>query len=166
MYTDEHGIGRHRTVRLRPKGFFQQHNVDGEWERGLGDIETVPYGLPRLIRADPRDPTFMTEGEKDCESLWFVGLNATTYTNGVWKAHYNQWIVGRHVVIVEDNDDAGRARTRRLLRHLKDVAETVRIVSFPDLPVGGDVSDWLAGGGTAEQLLTPVGNPYIGAIRA
>src|SRR5262249_5774669 len=30
---------------------------------------------------------------------------------------------------------------------------SIKVVNLPDLPVKGDVSDWIAAGGTAEQLL-------------
>jgi len=162
VYTDQYSVPRHRTVRFRdPKSFRQQRYVIGEWRWGLGDIETVLYGLPRLFGLRTDEPVFLAEGERDCESLWDVWLVATTQPNGSWKQHYNQWLAGRPVVIVEDNDDAGRMRTRRLQRQLNNVAASVRIISFPDLPEGGDVSDWLAGGGTAGELLEPVAAPYM-----
>src|SRR5438094_5049814 len=37
-------------------------------------------------------------------------------------------------------------------RNLAGVARTVRIVDLPDLPEKGDVSDWIAAGGTREAL--------------
>ena len=37
---------------------------------------------------------------------------------------------------------------------LHGVAKSVRVVDLPDLPAKGDVTDWLAGGGTKEALLT------------
>ena len=55
--------------------------------------------------------------------------------------------------ILEDNDDDGRRHSREVARNLQHIVGELRIVSFPELPPKGDVSDWLDIGGTKEQLL-------------
>jgi Protein of unknown function (DUF3631) len=60
---------------------------------------------------------------------------------------------GRAVVILPDNDEPGRKHVAKAARHLAGIAAEMRILALPDLPPKGDVSDWLAAGGTREQLL-------------
>ncbi|WP_428558888.1 MAG: hypothetical protein ACP59X_12865 [Solidesulfovibrio sp. DCME] len=58
--------------------------------------------------------------------------------------------------ILPDNDDPGRKHARDVARQLHDLAEVVKIIELPGLPPKGDVSDWLAAGGTRESLLEMV----------
>jgi RecA-family ATPase len=44
---------------------------------------------------------------------------------------------------LQDNDDAGEKKALAAAQALHGVAKTIRIVLLPDLPAGGDVSDWL-----------------------
>ena len=59
-----------------------------------------------------------------------------------------------HVVVSEDNDSSGRAHVAECGRALRSLGvQDVRAVTFRDLPVHADVSDWLDQGHTAEQLI-------------
>jgi hypothetical protein len=51
--------------------------------------------------------------------------------------------VGRDVLILEDNDKAGRDKALKAATALHGIAKSIRIVSFTDLPPKGDVSDWI-----------------------
>src|SRR5262249_50792318 len=48
---------------------------------------------------------------------------------------------------------AGRAHVRKVAQHLYEIVKEVRILRLPGLPEHGDVTDWLAAGHTAEELL-------------
>ena len=50
---------------------------------------------------------------------------------------------------IPDDDEPGRQHANAVVQSLQGVAASVRVVS---LPTGKGVSDWIAGGGTAEQL--------------
>jgi hypothetical protein len=50
--------------------------------------------------------------------------------------------------VLEDNDAAGRKRSGKVIAALRNTVSTIAVVSFPELPEGGDVSDWLELGGT------------------
>ena len=50
--------------------------------------------------------------------------------------------------ILEDNDDAGREHTRKILAVLTGAVPNIAVVQFPELPEKGDVSDWLEAGET------------------
>jgi hypothetical protein len=52
-----------------------------------------------------------------------------------------------------DNDDAGRDHAQDVATKLWGIASSIRIVELAGLPPKGDVSNWLASGGTAEELL-------------
>jgi hypothetical protein len=57
------------------------------------------------------------------------------------------------VVILPDYDDAGLAHAYAVARALLGVVAGAVIVLLPGLPPKGDVSDWLAAGGTKKRLL-------------
>lgn len=59
----------------------------------------------------------------------------------------------REVIILLDNDDAGRTHADNLARALNGAAASVRICRLPDLPEAGDVSDFLAENGEEKSLL-------------
>jgi putative DNA primase/helicase len=82
-------------------------------------------------------------------------LVATCNAGGAnkWPEALNPHFRGRTVFILPDNDDAGRSHAQRIAAALHGIAADVRIVAVPDLPPGGDVSDWLDGGGDAATLL-------------
>ena len=116
----------------------------------------IPYRLPELIAAAPTTPVFICEGEKDADSVASLGLVATTNSEGAgkWTTDLNKWFTGKQTVyILEDNDDAGRSHAAKVAAALHGIVPEIRVVSFPELPEHGDVSDWLEMGGTKVQLL-------------
>jgi putative DNA primase/helicase len=64
----------------------------------------------------------------------------------------NQFFRDLCPIIICDNDDAGRDHARTIAANLASVAARVRILELPGVPPKGDVSDWLAAGGTREEL--------------
>lgn len=156
VYRDAEGRPLHRTVRYRdPKAFLQQRYERGRWVSGVaGHVQRVLYRLPELLAADPREPVFFTEGEKDADRLAAAGLVAMTSACGskCWEPHYAQWLRGRRIVILEDNDDEGRRRSQRLAGALSGVAAEVQVIAFSHMPEKADISDWLDAGGTVAEL--------------
>ena len=55
--------------------------------------------------------------------------------------------------MLPDNDEAGRNHAQQVAQSLHGIAESVRVVELPGLPPKGDVSDWIAAGGTKEELM-------------
>lgn len=55
-------------------------------------------------------------------------------------------------MILPDNDPAGAAHGQAVAGALHGTAASVKVLRLPDLPPKGDVSDWLAADGTAEEL--------------
>jgi hypothetical protein len=60
------------------------------------------------------------------------------------------------VVILPDNDEPGRKHAQQVAATLQGIAASVKIVDLPDLPPKGDVSNWIAAGGTAKKLFSLV----------
>src|SRR5262245_59150186 len=142
-YADEKGEPLYEVVRLEPKDFRQRRlDSNGKWQWGLSDVRRVPYRLPELLQY-PDATVFVCEGEKDATRVAALGLCATTVASGKWTDDCIAVLRGRDVVIFEDNDEPGRKKAHDLAQALHGVAATIRIIRFPDLPEGGDVSDWL-----------------------
>jgi putative DNA primase/helicase len=56
------------------------------------------------------------------------------------------------VVILPDNDDPGRDHAAHIAASCSAAGLTVKVVTLPDLPAAGDVSDWLDAGHTKGEL--------------
>jgi RecA-family ATPase len=129
-----------------PKPFRQYRPQPGAGPiyQGVFDgVDRIPYRLPELL-GSPHATIFVTEGEKDADNVAELGLCATTVAGGVWTETCAAPLAGRDIVILEDNDETGRKKALTAATALHDVFATVRIVSFTDLPLKGDVSDWIA----------------------
>lgn len=155
-YEDEHGHLLFEVVRYEPKGFRQRRpDGNGKWNWSVKGVRQVPFHLPQLLAADSAQVIFIVEGEKDVLALEAVGLVATCNAGGAgkWTADLSEHLVSRRVVILPDNDDPGRQHAEKVRAELIRVAAEVRVLYLPNLPPKGDVSDWLACGGTGDGLL-------------
>jgi putative DNA primase/helicase len=142
-------------VKLAPKRFFQRrpNGAEDSFINNMVGVEPLPYRLPELIKN--RDSTvFVCEGEKDADNVADLGLVATCNHGGAgkWRPEISRWFVGRDVVILPDNDEAGHKHALDVAQKLERVASRVRILELPGLKHKGDVSDWRAAGGTRAQL--------------
>jgi hypothetical protein len=117
----------------------------------------VLYRLPEVIEAVGKGyPIFIVEGEKDVETLRNLDLPATTNPGGAgkWRDEYTEALKGASlVVILPDNDDSGRDHAQDVAERVFDVVEQVIIVELPGLAEKEDVSDWVAQGGTLDDLI-------------
>ncbi|MDK3021721.1 VapE family protein [Cupriavidus taiwanensis] len=158
-YYDADGVLLFQVCRLDPKDFRQRRpDGNGGWSWSVKGVQPVPYRLPQLL-ARPDDPVFIAEGEKDCDALTALGLVATCNAGGAnkWPDALTQYFAGRHVVVLPDNDESGREHVQLVTRKLSGVAASVRVLDlaphWPAMPYKGDVSDWLAAGHDAAELL-------------
>jgi DNA primase len=171
-YTDELDQVLFQTVRYaEPKKTFRQRRPDpnrpGDWIWGTEGVRLVPFKLPDLIEAIAYQHTvYVLEGEKDVLTAMALGLAATTNPMGAgkWRAAYNEHFHGADIVVVPDNDKdpkKGRAHADNVARHLRKVAERVRILTLPG--EAKDLTEWVEAGGTCEQLqaLTNAAPEYI-----
>lgn len=88
---------------------------------------------------------YWPEGEKDCDTLGTFSLPAFTFggTGDGLPEGISQYLEGRHVVILADNDVSGRKHAIKKAQLASGIAARVKVVRFPELPRGGDVSDFL-----------------------
>jgi hypothetical protein len=162
-YHDENGKHIFDNVRYKPKDFRYRRPVgNGRYVWNLDGIQLVLYHLPILLAAPPDQPVWIVEGEKDVENLSAAGRLATCNPMGAgkWRDHYSDALAGRHCLIIPDNDPPdrqfpqgkGRWHAQQVAQSLSGRAVSVKIVELPGLPEKGDVSDFLASGGTVDQL--------------
>src|SRR5690242_702831 len=168
-YRDAHGVPRFRVARFWsgkepppglenvPKCMPQRPDGAGDWIDGLdGKPYAGLYRLPELLAADPRRPVFIPEGEKCADALAALGAVVTCNAGGAskgkgkWREEYNARFRDRHVVILADADENGRAHAQGILENLTSVAKSVRLLELEGVP---DVADWLANGHTLLELL-------------
>lgn len=181
LYRDEDGTPLRRKVRWepgldgRPKSFTWEKPGQGEtWTTCKGDGNPeVLYHSEELPAARKAGATvWVVEGEKDADAATALGFVAVTNPEGGgnaegktkrkskskprWKPEYSQQLRGLPVVVLPDNDDVGRRHAHEVATALRGVASAVSVVELPDLPSGGDVSDWLEAQrrqGAAEEVI-------------
>jgi hypothetical protein len=139
---------------------------DGDWRKARDDtpadavkrmfseVRRVLYRLPELAAADPAAWVFVVEGEKDANNVAALGLAATTCPGGAtkWnKLASDSVLHGRKVAILPDKDAAGREHARQVAAALKGKAADLKVLELPG--DGKDASDWIAAGGTGQELL-------------
>jgi hypothetical protein len=167
-YTDAAGNLLHQSVRYEPKGFSQRRpDGSGGWEWNLKGIEPVLYRLPEVLEACLKGETiYVFEGEKDVDrAREELGITATTCAMGAqkWRESYTHTLVGANVILVPDNDEAGRKHVLKVAQDLRPVAASVRILELPGLHEKDDFTDWINAGGTREEFerLSSLSQPYI-----
>ncbi len=180
-YVDEGGELLFQVVRFaEPKDFRQRHrDKSGDWAWNVKGIRRVPFMLPELNEALADDRlVFVTEGEKDALNLRALGVPATCNAMGAgaWHPDLNSIFTNADVVVIADNDpqavdkngklrfhkDTGRPvlpgqdHANHVCKELSGVARRVRYLdlkeAWPGCPLKGDISDWIAAGGTPDQL--------------
>jgi hypothetical protein len=146
-----------------PKGFLQRRpdpDRPGGWLYNLDGVGRILYKLPELRTANLDEPVFIVEGEKDVDRLIADGLVATCNPMGAgkWRDDYSRELADRDVIVIPDNDEAGRAHAEDVARSVAPHAHSVKVLKLPGLPAKGDASDYFDAGGTAEGLLRLAGD--------
>jgi RecA-family ATPase len=149
-YTDESGKLLYQVCRYKPKDFRQRRPNGKGWIWSVGKRRVV-YRWPELLQF-PDATIFVTEGEKDADSVAALGLCATTVAAGKWTEECILALRRRDVIILQDNDDAGRDKALKAAHLLNYLVKDLRVVLLPGLPEHGDVSDWLDMGHTKDEL--------------
>jgi hypothetical protein len=156
-YTFEDGTYAFSVLRFEEEGrekTFRQWHYDFQaekWIENVQGVRLVPFNLPEVLTAKT---VFIVEGEKDVLRLKDLGLVATCNPmgSGKWRDEYGQFLKGKKVIIIPDNDKPGRDHAEDVRIKIKPFVDSVRLVELPGLPQKGDVSDWLDAGGTIDQL--------------
>lgn len=160
IYTDAKGEPLYKAVKTIENGrkSFSQARWDGkQWDFSTGcmdNVQRVLFDLPAILK-NLDSFVLLVEGEKDVRTAQRLGFVATTAPQGAQKADkVRDWspLAGREVVIIEDNDEAGRKHTEQLLGLLDGIAAKVVVLRLDDLPEHGDLTDWVEMGGDAHKL--------------
>jgi uncharacterized protein DUF3987 len=138
-------------------GTYQRSTFGGDWYRlngaapklgcetaELSSVTPVPYRLPELLQSGDAS-VLIAGGEKDVDNLRALGFTATCNHGGEgkWWPELTPYFKGRQVFILCDNDAAGENHQATVGAVLEGTASEIRAMRFPELPQGGDVSDWI-----------------------
>lgn len=127
----------------------------GDGWRPLVGMPT-PRPLYRLPSIKAAERVVVCEGEKASDAAVSLGYVATTSPHGCNSEKQADWepLAGKQVVILPDADDVGRKYAEQVAGIVTTLtpAASVRIVDLPDLADGEDLVEWIAAGGTREQL--------------
>jgi hypothetical protein len=166
-YTDERGGVLFVKERGEPKTFRVYRPLTGG-RRQYKDVfgggkppRRVLYRLPAVVQAIAEGrPVYLVEGEKDVHSAERAGGIATCNYEGAatadqrpkWRPEYGDMLKGAHVVIVADNDGAGRAHAAAAYADLRRKAASVRLVRGLVDREKADLTDHLAAGHSLDDL--------------
>lgn len=144
IYQDEQGKDCYKKVRYQPKSFSIKVKQKGRWTSGkFKEIDHYLYRLPAILN-NPDTPILLVESEKSVERLEQEGYLATTSGGAQsWEPHFKEWLKGRTVYIIPDNDKAGRGFAHEVTQDLLGVAEVVYIVELPYKKPKDDIVDFL-----------------------
>lgn len=128
-YLNKEGEYYLRVIRTSGKTkFIIQHYENGEWKKGLGNKQKIPYNLPNLIEVKEREPKviFITSGEKDADTInssdsEYIATTAMTSSPKKWEYDFNKYISkNTKVIILQDDSEYGEEfalKTKETLRY-------------------------------------------------
>lgn len=131
--------------RLEPKSM--------SWRKGYGTARLFPTGA--LIKRE----IVLCEGEFDALALQSQGINGITNTAGArnWYSDWNKYFKDKCVTICYDSDSAGIEGAGIVARNIAPIAESVRIIRFPEEVTQGrkkvDITDYIKMGKDIKSLL-------------
>jgi putative DNA primase/helicase len=112
------------------------------------------YSLPDLLQANC---IFICEGEKAADAVRSLALVGTTSAHGCESASKTDWtpLAGKEVVVLPDNDPPGEKYANAVVGILSKLTPPtlIKLVRLPNLPEHGDAADWVAAGGTPDELI-------------
>lgn len=131
--------------------------------KGLNGAELCLYNLHSYHDRPGLDKSsfvVIVEGENKAEALIGLGVPATCNSGGAgkWKDDYSAYLKGKAVVILPDNDKAGKEHALQVAASVFSHAESVKIVELPGLPEKGDIIDWFKMPGNDKERLQALMN--------
>jgi len=146
-YVDAFGAEIGRTLRWNTstgKGIRPVAKSADGWRHAAMQEPRPLFNLPALL-ASQESPIYVVEGEKCVDALTALGLLATTSAGGSQAPQLTDWapLAGRLVVILPDNDAAGRKYAETVTDILDGLGATAVVASLEGLAAGGDVADLL-----------------------
>jgi hypothetical protein len=159
-------VSRYEAGSVEPRKSYRPWtlNGDGQWHV-CAPAELPLYNLSGML-SKPEALIVLVEGEKCADAindLKLPDLVATTTPGGAhgfkaWHARQAEMaatVTGRDIVILPDNDHAGKEFANIAAAELSQIARAVRVpneLPWSALGDGADVADWLYNGSSANQL--------------
>ncbi|MGE0156170.1 MAG: AAA family ATPase [Geobacter sp.] len=149
-YLDANGNIAYYKLRIEPSRDGKRSKefvIKGPDDKPGQPTNTLLYRLPELMSSEQGEIVIFTEGEKQADLLAKWGVVATTLPHGsrsAWHDSYAAPLLGKQVVVLADNDEAGRKYAEMICQSLNGKAASLKIVELPGLPKKGDVIDWAA----------------------
>lgn len=155
VYKDLVGNILCRKVKLPSKKMWFERfdpSSSGQWIAGLAGATIPLYNLQSVLESQI---IYLCEGEKDAETLIAAGFCGTTNHAGAtsWGPHLTEQLKGKTIIIIPDNDEAGRKRVSLISKALQGVAKEIRVFVPPGVPEHGDITDWAESGGDLNTIL-------------
>lgn len=148
-YKDKEGKVLYIKERIEPgrdgrkKEFVFKYPKNGQWVLGRG-CDPVPFNLPAVIKSAY---SILVEGEGKAEELGRLGLVASSLCAGSsspWREEYNEYFKGKEkIVVLPDQDEAGRHYAQTVVEGLKGVVSNIKIVELSGLNKKEDVINWI-----------------------
>lgn len=92
---------------------------------------------------------FFTEGEKQADIInsWYpggkyVGTTLDSGSQSAWNSEYTNYVASKQIVVLPDNDSAGRDYALKICTACQTVASKLILLELPGLPEKGDICDW------------------------
>ncbi|MEX2371197.1 MAG: hypothetical protein WD578_09345, partial [Bacteroidales bacterium] len=147
-------------VRFAPKNFRYRRkdpNNPSEWIYNINGVSRVLYNLPNILKAiTNNEPILIVEGEKDVDNAKRkLQIQATTNPLGAgkWKIEYSQYLKNANIIIIPDNDEAGKKHALEIANSVCGIAKSTKLLTLPELAPKEDLSDWITRGKTKKDLL-------------
>lgn len=147
-YCDKSGQLICEKLRYSDKSFCWRQPTPNGWEYSRKGLSEIPlYQLNHL----QGDTVYLVEGEKDTDTLLSGGLPAVCSPdgagNGKWKPYMSEQLRGKHVIVLQDNDDIGKAFAEEECKALSGIAASVKRIDlsklWTDMPEKADVTDFI-----------------------
>lgn len=113
------------------------------------------YNYYNLIKAiKEKKDIYIVEGEKDADTINKLGLIATTSRYGANKVKDEELkcLYNANVIIIPDNDEAGKLYANAIKEKLIDKVNSLKIIELPYLQEKQDITDWINMGHNKSEL--------------
>lgn len=121
---------------------------------GRGGVKEVPYNLYKLNKAlKENKPVFIVEGEKDADTLNYMGYTATSL-KGIKDINIDMF-KDANIYSIADTGEVGEEYQEHIYYTLKDKVKHFRVVELVGMNKLGsnkDVTDWFEAGHSKEEF--------------
>lgn len=141
---------------------LRYYSFDGKNIKMKRNSEEVPYNYYKLYTdLNNQKPVFIVEGEKDADTLNYIGFTATSL-KGI-KYLETGIFENSKVYFVGDTGKAGVEYKNFVFNALKDSVDSFNLIELPgieELGDNADVTDWFQAGHSKDEFIKAVKDPW------